>query len=133
MLKGVQVVQPTLMKSPQDLAARIKANAMMDRQTAGLMPYADAAPELEIFDGAAPVDEEIELAVLLTASDPVVIVQPNSSVVGAGRVVISAAATVTFCIATPLFVYTQRHFGVSRWMKSPVRVASSPSLTNALV
>jgi hypothetical protein len=71
--------------------------------------------------------------VLLGANDPVVIGQPNLSVVGAGRVVISAAATVIFVIATPLLVFTHKHMGVLRGMKSPVTVVDRSALTDALV
>jgi hypothetical protein len=113
---------------------RKRPSATMTRYTAGLMPYIDAAFKAELVDGAASIDEDIEgLAVLLGASDPVVIGKPNLPVVGAGSVVMSAAATVTFCMTTPVFVYTQRHLGVSRWMKSPVTVVDSPPLTDALV
>jgi hypothetical protein len=58
----------------------------MNRYTAGLMLCNDAAPEAELVDAAASVEDEDteELAILLDASDPVVIGQPNLSVVGAG-------------------------------------------------
>lgn len=80
-----------------------------------------------------PVESVSESEVLLGANDPVVIVQPNSSVVGAGRVVISAAATVTFVIATPVLVFTHKHMGDLRGMKSPVTVVDASALTDALV
>jgi hypothetical protein len=63
-------------KGSQILAARTRANAIRNRYTTGLMPYADAAPEPETVDAAASVEDEVkeELAVLLGASDPVVTV-----------------------------------------------------------
>jgi hypothetical protein len=63
-------------KGGQVLAARTRPNAVRNRYTTGLMPYADAAPEAETVDAAASVEDEAneEPAVLLGASDPVVIV-----------------------------------------------------------
>jgi hypothetical protein len=83
------------------------------------MPCTDAIPEaepveaVEELDVAASVTEEdiAELTGVLDASDPVVMGNPSLSVVGAGSVVMSAAATVTLVRTTPVLVYTQRHFG----------------------
>jgi hypothetical protein len=103
----------------------------MSRHAVELMPNAGAAPDAVAVDAEASVDEgeeeiaedgivaddgNAESAILLRTSDPVVIGKPNLSVVGAGRVVVSAAATVTFIIATPVLVYTHKHLGDSRWM-----------------
>lgn len=71
---------------------------------------------MDVVDAAVSVKDVSESAVLLGASDPVVMGQPNLSVVGAGRVVISAAATVTSAIATPDLVFTHKHMGVLRGM-----------------
>lgn len=84
------------------------------------MPCAEAAPEAELAGVAVPVEEEeiaepcviacdvdceaMESAVLLGAKEPVVIGKPSLSVVGAGSVVTSAAATVTLRMATPVLV-----------------------------
>ena len=83
---------------------------------AGLTPNVDTAPEVEAVDAAAFVEDVSESEALLGASDPVVMVQPNLSVVGAGRVVTSAAATVTFIIDTPVLVFTHKHMGDLRGM-----------------
>lgn len=70
----------------------------------------------------------IEPVTLLDAREPVAMGNPNLSVVAAGSVVMSAAATVTFLIATPVLVYTQRHLGDWRGMKSPKTVVEAPTL-----
>jgi hypothetical protein len=88
----------------------------MSRHAVEVTPLVEAAPEVEAVDAAAPVGDVADSAVLLGANDPVVMGQPNLSVVGAGRVVISAAATVTFVIATPLLVFTHKHMGDLRGM-----------------
>jgi hypothetical protein len=45
----------------------------------------------------------------------------------------SAAATVTFVMDTPVLVFTHKHMGDLRGMKSPVTVVDSSALCDALV
>jgi hypothetical protein len=72
-------------------------------------------PEAEVVTSTAEEDMEVtESTVLFDIEDPVVIAEPIASVVGAGGVVISAAATVTFLKATPVLVYTHKHLGDCR-------------------
>jgi hypothetical protein len=77
----------------------------------------DAAEGPDAVVVASVADEDMEVTestVLFDIEDPVVIAEPIASVVGAGRVVISAAGTVTFIKATPVLVYTHKHLGDCR-------------------
>lgn len=132
-----------------DSSGAEKGECHRSRYIAGPMPSTEPAPEAEIVDVAASVDVEDDdgdevdepdvvasvanedvtgLAVLLSGRDSVVTGLPMLSVASGGSVVMSAAATVTFLIATPVLVYTQRHLGDSRGMKSPMRVVEAPML-----
>jgi hypothetical protein len=90
---------------------RRRPNAEMSRYAVELMPWVEVAPDVDTVEAtSSEVEVSVadtdapELAVLLGIRDPVVIGEPHMSVVGAGRVVMSAAATVTFVIATPVLV-----------------------------
>lgn len=83
----------------------------------------DETEEVEVGEGpeaeleASIIEEDVEVTeseVLFDTKDPVVIAEPIASVVGAGGVVISAAATVTFLKAMPVLVYAHKHLGDCR-------------------
>jgi hypothetical protein len=95
--------------------------------------------EINVVDGdpvvrlAICVDEAPSIAELVLGPIPdEEIGRPNTSVVAAGIVLICAAGTVTDFTGTPsdsaVFVFIQRHVGVSVGMKSPVVVSPNDAL-----
>lgn len=136
----------------QCLKRRMKTKIDTTRAKVECIPYTDAAPEVLAADvvasdgseevaeaevaeveGSLKDEDEMVLVVSLDAEDSVALDWFAASVADAVFVLISAAGTVTFLIATPVLVYTHRHLGVSRTMWSPMTVVERPILWEAPV